>query len=90
MPGFDGTGPMGMGPFTGRGMGYCAVPVGQLAPGRGAYAAAPPLYQPMVAPPLGMPGYGFMPMAYPRFWRRPWFGYGRGFGRRGGRRRRWW
>ena len=26
MPGFDGTGPMGMGPLTGRGMGFCAVP----------------------------------------------------------------
>jgi len=25
MPGFDGTGPMGRGPLTGRGMGYCAV-----------------------------------------------------------------
>ncbi len=27
MPGFDGTGPSGMGPMTGRGMGYCAVPL---------------------------------------------------------------
>ena len=27
MPGFDGTGPMGTGPMTGRGMGYCAVPL---------------------------------------------------------------
>lgn len=27
MPGFDGTGPMGMGPMTGGGMGYCAMPV---------------------------------------------------------------
>ena len=26
MPGFDGTGPMGMGPMTGGGRGYCAVP----------------------------------------------------------------
>ena len=25
MPGFDGTGPLGKGPMTGRGMGYCAV-----------------------------------------------------------------
>jgi len=24
MPGFDGTGPLGMGPMTGRGMGHCA------------------------------------------------------------------
>ncbi|MCD6310782.1 MAG: DUF5320 domain-containing protein, partial [Candidatus Eremiobacteraeota bacterium] len=27
MPGGDGTGPMGMGPMTGRGMGFCAVAV---------------------------------------------------------------
>jgi hypothetical protein len=27
MPGYDGTGPMGMGPMTGGGMGYCAVPI---------------------------------------------------------------
>jgi hypothetical protein len=27
MPRFDGTGPRGMGPMTGRGMGYCAVPL---------------------------------------------------------------
>jgi len=26
MPGYDGTGPRGIGPMTGRGMGYCAVP----------------------------------------------------------------
>ena len=25
MPGFDGTGPLGQGPFTGRGMGFCAL-----------------------------------------------------------------
>ncbi|MBD3378961.1 MAG: hypothetical protein GF408_00670 [Candidatus Omnitrophica bacterium] len=29
MPGFDGTGPRGMGPMTGGGRGYCAVPAGQ-------------------------------------------------------------
>ncbi|MEA1959622.1 MAG: DUF5320 domain-containing protein [Chloroflexota bacterium] len=27
MPGFDGTGPRGTGPMTGRGMGYCVVPL---------------------------------------------------------------
>ncbi len=26
MPGFDGTGPKGTGPMTGRGLGYCVVP----------------------------------------------------------------
>ena len=28
MPGFDGTGPRGMGPMTGGGRGYCVVPLG--------------------------------------------------------------
>jgi len=28
MPGFDGTGPLGQGPLTGGGRGFCAVPVG--------------------------------------------------------------
>jgi len=27
MPGFDGTGPMGVGPMTGGGRGFCAVPM---------------------------------------------------------------
>jgi len=35
MPGFDGTGPRGMGPLTGRGMGYCAVPVSGIFPAGG-------------------------------------------------------
>ena len=35
MPGFDGTGPMGMGPMTGGGRGFCAVP---LRPAWPAYA----------------------------------------------------
>ena len=34
MPRGDGTGPMGMGPMTGRGMGYCA---GYAAPGYASY-----------------------------------------------------
>jgi len=28
MPGFNGTGPMGQGPLTGGGRGFCAAPVG--------------------------------------------------------------
>jgi hypothetical protein len=27
MPGFDGTGPRGIGPMTGRGLGYCVMPL---------------------------------------------------------------
>jgi len=36
MPGGDGTGPMGQGPMTGKGNGYCVVP-GEVSPrfGRG-------------------------------------------------------
>jgi hypothetical protein len=30
MPGFDGTGPSGMGPFTGGGRGFCAMPVNSI------------------------------------------------------------
>jgi hypothetical protein len=36
MPGFDGTGPLGLGPMTGRGRGYCIVPLGNL-PGAFSY-----------------------------------------------------
>jgi len=33
MPRFDGTGPQGQGPMTGRGEGYCAIPLGRVAQG---------------------------------------------------------
>lgn len=32
MPGFDGTGPRGMGPMTGGGRGFCAYPRGGVRP----------------------------------------------------------
>jgi len=32
MPGFDGTGPQGLGPMTGGGRGYCAVPLSGARP----------------------------------------------------------
>ena len=36
MPGFNGSGPRGQGPMTGRGMGACAAPEGTFSPqGRG-------------------------------------------------------
>lgn len=31
MPGFDGTGPLGQGPMTGGGRGYCAIPVNRFS-----------------------------------------------------------
>jgi len=35
MPGYDGTGPRGMGPMSGRARGYCAVPGGGRGLGTG-------------------------------------------------------
>ena len=66
MPGFDGTGPAGMGPMTGRGMGYCAQPIGS------DMVYEPVSYGPPVYPPAP---YG----SSPRFWGRG-RGLGRGFG----------
>jgi hypothetical protein len=53
MPGFDGTGPRGLGPMTGGGRGFCAIPLSGSWPtylGRGAY--------PPYGVPSGMPYYG--------------------------------
>ena len=53
MPGFDGTGPRGLGPMTGGGRGFCAIPLSGSWPtylGRGAY--------PPYGVPRGMPYYG--------------------------------
>ena len=40
MPGFDGTGPQGQGPMTGRGEGYCAVALPSPGEGRAPYGYA--------------------------------------------------
>ncbi len=56
MPGFDGTGPRGMGPMTGGGRGFCAIPLAGNWPGyvgRGAY--------PPYGMSWGMPYYGAGP-----------------------------
>jgi hypothetical protein len=58
MPGFDGTGPMGLGPMTGGGRGFCAVPLRSAWP---AYAGMG-FYAPYT-PPRGMPYYGALPFA---------------------------
>jgi len=86
MPRFDGTGPVGQGPITGRGMGYCAVNLP--APGTNYY-------------PSGFAGISGSPvnMASPYYERPParpfggmhsrrfsGFGRGRGMGRGRGRR----
>jgi len=64
MPGGDGTGPMGMGPMTGRVAGYCA---GYSAPGYANFI-----------PGRGM-GLG-RGSGRRRFWRRGWLNYGPMYG----------
>ncbi len=65
MPGGDGTGPLGQGPMTGRGLGYCA---GYAAPG---FAAGGRLG-------LGLGFRGGFGWRYPYYgyYGRPWFGRG--------------
>lgn len=57
MPGFDGTGPMGIGPMTGGGRGFCAIP---LRSGWPAYAGTR-FHRPYASPYQGT--YGFGPSA---------------------------
>jgi hypothetical protein len=57
MPGFDGTGPMGMGPMTGGGRGFCAIP---LRSGWPVYTGMR-FYRPYASPYYG--AYGFGPFA---------------------------
>ncbi|MBN2563282.1 MAG: DUF5320 domain-containing protein [Phycisphaerae bacterium] len=96
MPAGDGTGPVGLGPMTGRGAGYC---VGFPFPGymnaMGGWAVDPRAFQggylPCAYGPATGP-YGYPP-AYPAAWQGGlgWFGrgFGRGWGRRFGRGRGW-
>ncbi|KYK38661.1 MAG: DUF5320 domain-containing protein [Theionarchaea archaeon] len=84
MPRFDGTGPMGRGPLTGRGMGFCAVPLSEITP-RG--------YIPTPYRPTSVYGYGVPYPSMPRFFfrvgrgRRVFGGRGRGYGSGRGRGR---
>jgi hypothetical protein len=74
MPRFDGTGPQGQGPMTGRGEGYCAVELPQSDQAAEGYA--------------GLQGMPVRRMGFAR-WLRPatWLGraFGRGRGRGAGR-----
>ena len=58
MPGFDGTGPRGMGPMTGGGRGFCAIPWTANWPAYATRRAAYPSY----GMPLGLPYYGAGPV----------------------------
>jgi len=53
MPGFDGTGPRGLGPMTGGGRGFCAVPLPPALPAYMGRVAYPPY-----GAPWGVPYYG--------------------------------
>ncbi len=59
MPGFDGTGPMGMGPMTGGGRGFCAVPLQSAPPGYAGMGFRTPY---PYAVPSGVPYYGAPPL----------------------------
>jgi len=104
MPGFDGTGPGGMGPMTGGGRGWC----NPYSPSYAGYAPypAPYAYAPYTltgtgyAPGAGMPagGYAFRPyggcpwsygLGRPRWGLRGFWGRGVGWRGRGRGRGRW-
>ena len=87
MPRFDGTGPRGQGPMTGRGEGYCAVRLpdepGQLAYGYAGLQGTPVrLRTPAARPTLGT---RFARWLRPVTWRGLAFRRGRGRGAGRGR-----
>lgn len=88
MPGYDGTGPRGQGPMTGRGEGYCAVPLDRTAPVPYGYAG-------LQGRPVGLGRRPLMRWFRPlrrigrAFGRGVGFARGRGRGRARGRGRRW-
>jgi len=96
MPRFDGTGPQGQGPLTGRGEGYCAVRLPD-EPGQPAYG-----YAGLQGTPVRIETPAAWPTMRPRFARRlrlatrprgafgRGHGYGRGAGRGRGRRLAQW
>ena len=92
MPGFDGTGPRGMGPMTGRGEGYCACTLPSSGTGKPVYG-----YVGLAGMPQVIGDYRRIPLAKNSadsvggmsvpFARSPRLGLRRGFGRGMGRRR---
>jgi hypothetical protein len=89
MPRFDGTGPQGLGPMTGRGEGYCAlvIPETRQAPYGYAGEQGTPvrLRAPVTRPTLGA---RFARWLRPAAWRGQRLGCGRGRGARRGRGQR--
>jgi hypothetical protein len=89
VPRFDGTGPQGEGPMTGRGEGYCAVALPD-EPGQPAYG-----YAGLQGTPMRLGRSQALPASrvpFPHRWSRPTVrrghAYRRGRGRGGGRGRR--
>jgi hypothetical protein len=82
MPRFDGTGPQGLGPMTGRGEGYCAlvIPDSEQAPYGYAGVQGTPV---CLGDPITRPAPGTRLARGPRM-----MGRGRGHGARRGRGRR--
>jgi hypothetical protein len=91
MPGFDGTGPQGQGPMSGRGEGYCALVLPVPEEGKRPYGYAGVqgtpvgLETPTLRPSLGSPTSGWL-AGETRVGRASRRGQGR---RRGRRRGRW-
>jgi len=93
MPGFDGTGPLGMGPMTGRGMGYCVMPLSEPGAARFPYGHAGAYGLPERIDYSYFSGrpYSGLPFVNNLFWpRRFGRGFGRGWGRGFGRGRGRW
>ena len=72
MPGFDGTGPRGMGPMTGGGRGFCAIPIRPAWPEYAGMGLSMPY-----AAPWRMP-YGGVPSFAPKIAREEEFEYLKG------------
>jgi hypothetical protein len=98
MPGFDGTGPRGLGPMTGRGEGYCAIALPSPGTARAPSAQNRPYgYAGLAGVPVTRAAAPYAPAPYflggrPRLGRRFLRGRGRGRGpapRSGRGRRRW-
>ena len=87
MPGFDGTGPRGQGPITGRGEGYCSVKIPDSARVPYGYAGlqGTPLRRDALSIPLAF-GARFAQWLFPSLRSVRMFKRGRGAGRRRGRR----
>ena len=86
MPGFDGTGPRGEGPLTGRGEGYCAIQLPNPGSDRPAFGFAGLLGRPVcLYPRADSPVPAALPL--PRLYARRRLGRGRSFGAGRGRGR---